>query len=249
MSKYDLILDPPVMNAAGSLGFAPDRRSGRDWEAFGAFVTNPVSLSPRAPARGARFLPFPGGFLLHTGYPNPGFSAVLRRFAEAWRRFSKPVIVNLISHDPAEITRMVQRLEGVENVMGVEIGLPPDGGPDLAAHLVEAALGEILVIVRLPFEQALDLAPVVLSAGAAAASLGAARGILPAPDGSLVEGRLYGRALFPQVLQLVRHLSKFDLPVIASGGVYTQADIRALLDSGAAAVQLDAALWLNLSAD
>ena len=245
MSKYDFIIDPPVMNAAGSLGYAPDRRSGRDWGSFGAFVTNPVSLAPRTPARGERFLPFPGGFLLHTGYPNPGLSAVLRRSAAAWRRSPQPVIVHLLSQDPGEIARMVPRLEGVEGVMGVEIGLPPQVDPDSAARFVEAALGEILVIVRLPFEQALSLAPVILAAGAAAGSLGAPRGALPDLDGNLVEGRLYGPVVFPQMLHLVRCLSSLDLPIIAAGGIYTQTDIEAVLAAGAAAVQLDAALWFG----
>ena len=245
MSKYDFIIDPPVMNAAGSQGYAPDRRSGRDWGRFGAFVTNPVSLAPRTPARGERFLPFPGGFLLHTGYPNPGLGAVLRRSAAAWRRSPQPVIVHLLSQDPGEIARMVPRLEGVEGVMGVEIGLPPEVDPDSAARFVEAALGEILVIVRLPFEQALALAPVILDAGAAAASLNAPRGALPGLDGRLVEGRLYGPAVFPQMLHLVQCLSSLALPIIAAGGIYTQADIDTVLAAGAAAVQLDAALWLD----
>ena len=81
MPKFDLAFDPPLMNAAGSLGFAPDRRGPIALEQLGAFVTNPVSLRPRTPAQGARLLPFPGGFLLHSGHPNPGFNRVVRRCA------------------------------------------------------------------------------------------------------------------------------------------------------------------------
>lgn len=243
MDAYSFLIDPPLMNAAGSLGFAPDRRSETGWERLGAFVTNPVSLAPRSPAVGERFLPFPGGFLLHTGYPNPGFSAVLRRYAPAWRRFPQPVIVHLLAQDPAEISRMVPRLEGIENVMGVEIGLPPGIDPAFASQLIDAALGEILVIARLPFEQVFELAPVALAAGAAAVSLGAPRGSLPTADGRLVEGRLYGPAVLPQVLQVTRQLSGLHLPLIAAGGVYRPEDIQALLAAGASAVQLDAVLW------
>jgi len=245
MAKYDFIVDPPVMNAAGSLGYAPDRRSGRDWDRFGAFVTNPISLTPRSPAQGDRFLPFAGGFLLHTGYPNPGFSAVLRRSAAIWRRSPIPVIVHLLAQDPSEVSRMVPRLEGNEGVMGVEIGLPPGIDSLSAGQFIDAALGEILVIARLPFELALELAPVAMEAGAAAISLSAPRGSMPGADGHLVEGRLYGPAVFPLMLQLVHQLSGLGLPIIAAGGVYRQEDIQQALDIGAAAVQLDAALWLE----
>ena len=84
MAKQDLKFDPPVMNAAGSLGFSPERYTPIDWSKLGAFVTNPISLLPRTPAQGGRFTSYTGGFLLHTGYPNPGFRQVVRRYARKW---------------------------------------------------------------------------------------------------------------------------------------------------------------------
>ena len=45
-----LVIDPPLMNAAGSMGFAPDLKLPLLWEEFGAFVTNPISIKPRKPA-------------------------------------------------------------------------------------------------------------------------------------------------------------------------------------------------------
>ena len=83
MPKRDLELHSPWMNATGMLGFAPNPRGQVALDKLGAFVTNPVSLRPRAPAQNRALLPFPGGFLLHTGWPNPGLRAVLRRSAEA----------------------------------------------------------------------------------------------------------------------------------------------------------------------
>ena len=245
MPKSDLLVRPPLMNAAGSLGFVPNRRSGRDWKRFGAFFTNPISLGPRTPSHGCRYMPFPGGFLLHTGYPNPGLQAALRRYAPAWARSSLPVVVHLLAQEPGELARIVRRLEGVEGVMGVEVGLPPGVDASLARQLVQAALGEMILIVRLPFEQAVDLGVLAVQAGAAAVSLGAPRGALPGPDGKPVEGRLYGPAVFPQALHLTRQLAGLGLPVIAGGGVYSGQDARVLLEAGAVGVQLDASLWLE----
>ncbi len=83
MAKHDLTFEPPIMNAAGVLGFFPDRHGPIDWGMLGAFITNPISLSPRTPAHGSRFEAYPGGFLLHTGYPNPGLSLVIAPVCQA----------------------------------------------------------------------------------------------------------------------------------------------------------------------
>lgn len=245
MPKYDLEISPPVLNAAGSLGFAPDRRSGQDWTRFGAFVTNPISMKARSPAQGARCLPFAGGFLLHTGYPNPGFRAALTRYAPVWGRGELPVFVHLLAERPDELAEMARRLETVEGVMGIELGLPPGLDEAAARQMVEAALGELALIVRLPFEQALELGRGVIEAGAAAVSLGAPRGMLPGLEGRRVEGRLYGPAVFPQALQLTRQLAEQGLPLIAGGGVYSDEQAAAMLAAGARAVAWDAALWLG----
>ncbi|MEN8173766.1 MAG: hypothetical protein ABFS03_12925, partial [Chloroflexota bacterium] len=119
-NKFDLRIDPPVVNAAGTLGFAPKKHA----PSLGAFLTNPISLYARKPAQGTRFLPYPSGFLLHTGFPNPGIKRVIRSYGRAWAAAKVPIIVHLLAQDSVEITEMVARLEQVEGIAGVEIGLP-----------------------------------------------------------------------------------------------------------------------------
>ncbi|MBK8824145.1 MAG: hypothetical protein IPN58_16545 [Anaerolineales bacterium] len=123
--KRDLYFSKPIMNTAGLLGFAPDPRAGINFDAFGAFVTNPISLRSRLPAAQPALIEFPGGFLLHSGLPNPGLSAVLKKHAARWNRADMPIIVNLMADRPEETMRMVQMLEGVDNVMAVELGFAP----------------------------------------------------------------------------------------------------------------------------
>lgn len=246
MFKSSLSLSLPLMNAAGTLGFSPDSRLPIELGQLGAFLTNPVSLLPRTPAHGVRCLPFPGGFLLHTGYPNPGLEAVLRRCAAHWNRSSVPVIAHLLGQGIDDLASMALRLETVAGVAGVEVGFPKDAGRELVQAFIRAACGELLVIARLPVDQAAALAPAALAAGAAAVSLGAPRGTLPLPGGGFVHGRLYGPALFPQGLAVVRTLAQSGIPVIGSGGVYSQAHVQAMLAAGALAVQLDTALWRGM---
>lgn len=247
MPKYELVLDHPVMNAAGMLGFAPDPHSPVELANMGAFVTNPVSLAPRNPAGGARLRIFSGGFLLHTGYPNPGLKSVLRRFAGQWARSPKPVIVHLLAQDVVEISKMVRMLEGIEGVMGIEIGLPPLVTPQLATKFIQAALGELPVVIRIPLEQVSQLIPILLGSGATAASLAPPRGALPEYVDESVpainRGRLYGPAIFPLALAAVQILAASGIPTIGAGGIYHQKQVEVMLAAGAQSVQLDTVLW------
>ena len=241
--KYDLAFMPAVMNAAGSLGFAPDPRAPVDLGKLGAFVTNPISLNPRSPAQGRRFQAYPGGFLLHTGYPNPGLQSVIRRYAGRWAQGAVPVVVHLLAGMLEEIQQMVRQLEGLEGVMGIELGLPVELDAETISAQVRAAAGELPVVARLPLEQAVLLGAAACAAGAVAISLAPPRGVLALPDGHLLHGRLYGPALFPQAMETVRRLVREDIPVIGAGGLYHPEQVEAMLAVGALAVQVDAALW------
>jgi dihydroorotate dehydrogenase len=257
MPKFDLSFATPILNAAGSLGFAPPTYGPLDIAQLGAFVTNPISYRGRPPASGRGSQPFPGGFWLHSGYPNPGFQKVLRACGPRWERSPIPVIVHLLAPEPgreglAQLARMARLLEGQEGVMAVELGLPPTIDRADAAALVEAAASELPLIVRLPLDRAVLFSPQRaggewerrLEQFVAAISLGPPRGALPQPGShGLAPGRLFGPALLPQTLAAVHLLAASGLVVIGAGGIYAPGDVQAMLAAGASAIQLDAVLW------
>lgn len=249
MPKYDLLFEPPLMNAAGILGFAPNPHDFPALEKLGIFITHPVSLRPRAPAAGQRFVPLPGGFLLHTGYPNPGLYRTVRRYRSRWQRSPVPVVVHLLALSVEEVKRCVQVLERVDGVYGLELGLPPEVDPALACELVLAAAGELPVIVRLPLERATDLSQALAERAVPllAVSLSPPRGALPgqagAGEAALLTGRIYGPAVFPFALAAVRAVVRLGLPVVGAGGVYSPGQADAMRAAGALAVQLDSVLW------
>jgi dihydroorotate dehydrogenase (NAD+) catalytic subunit len=243
MAKFDIIFNQPILNAAGFLGFAPDPYGAIDISLLGGFFTNPVSLEPRSPAGGRRCLDYPGGVLFHTGFPNPGFRQILRRYASGWARSPLPVWVHLLVKGQEDTARMVRRLENLEGVSGVEISPPLGIDRTGVSQLIEAAQGELPVILRLPFDGFLELALEAARLGAAAISLGAPRGSLLDEANMRVDGRLYGPGLFPQALHAVREAATAGIPVIGSGGIYQRWQIQAMLEAGAFAVQLDTALW------
>ena len=243
MFKQDLTFSSPYMNAAGTLGFAPDFRAPVPWESFGAFVTNPLSLRPRLPTASPALIEYPGGFLLHTGLPNPGLHAAVKEYARRWADSRLPIIVHLMADRPDESMRMVQSLEGQENVVAVELGFAPQLADDILLLTIEMCLGELPLIVSLPIEQILSLGPRVIQEGAAAVSLAAPRGMMTTDEGNFTTGRLSGPALFPQSLLTVRDVVQANIPVIGAVGVASRENANAMLSVGALAVQVDASLW------
>lgn len=242
--KRDLYFSKPLMNAAGSLGFFPNLREFENLgDSFGAFVTNPISLRPRLPTVQPAVIEYPGGFLLHSGLPNPGLSAVIKKYASRWDKSELPIIVHIMADRPEEAQHMVQTLETQENVMAVELGFAPQLSDDIILLTLEMCMGELPLIFSLPIEQVLSLGPRLIQEGAQAISIAAPRGALTTEDGQVITGRLFGPSLFPQSLDIVRSAAKLGIPVIGSGGVWTKENADAMRSAGALAVQVDAALW------
>ncbi|HET7144636.1 MAG TPA: hypothetical protein VFI68_11500 [Anaerolineales bacterium] len=251
--KRDLYFSKPIINAAGSLGFSPDLRvlakhpAGKEFGGltdFGAFVTNPISLRPRLPTSQPALIEFPGGFLLHTGLPNPGFSAVVKKHGARWNRADLPIIVHLMADRPEESMNMVRKLEAMENVMAIELGFAPLLADDIILLTLEMCAGELPLIFSLPAEQVLSLGPRLIQEGAAAVSISSPRGILMDEHDELIAGRLYGQSLFPRSLEIVHSAGMLGLPIIGAGGVWTDKNAADMLSAGAMAVEMDASLWV-----
>jgi dihydroorotate dehydrogenase (NAD+) catalytic subunit len=241
VAKRDLVFTKPLLNSAGMLGFAPDARAPIDWDHLGAFTTNPISLRPRTAAAKPAAVEFPGGFLLHTGLPNPGFRHVVDRCASVWERSALPIIPNLMADRPDETREMVRALEALDGILAVELGFAPLLADELILRALEMSLGELPLIVSLPSEQLLRLGPGAIELGASALSIAPPRGSA-AHRGALLSGRLFGPALLPQAMHLVQVAARIGLPII--GGVFEADEASAMLEVGAMAVQIEAGVWL-----
>jgi dihydroorotate dehydrogenase (NAD+) catalytic subunit len=223
------------------LGFAPDPRLAIPFDSFGAFVTNPLSLRPRHPAAKPEVMEYPGGFLLHTGLPNPGFNSAVNKYASRWDKSELPIIVRLMADRPEETRHMVRALESHENVMAAELGFAPLLADDIILLTLEMCSGEVPLIFSLPVEQVLSLGPRLIQEGAQAISIAAPRGALVTEH--LITGRLYGPSLFPRTLETVYSAAKIGLPIIGAGGIWSQQNAEAILSAGALAIQVDAVFW------
>lgn len=238
----ELGLSSPWMNTVGFGGFMPHNASG-DLLSFGGFVTNPVSLLPRSPAGNRSVIEYPGGFLLHTGYPNPGLKRVIKTYAKKWERLTMPVWMHLLVSSTYDGQEMIAQLEGLENVAAVELGLPPEFSIIKQLELIEACMGELPVLVCLPldgFER--ELVEKVAELGIAGVVVTAPRGVV-LKDGKVIEGRLYGPGLHPQMMAALRRLNGIYIPIVAGCGIFSVDQGEAALSAGAAAVQVDGWHW------
>ncbi|MCK6580317.1 MAG: hypothetical protein L6Q98_19665 [Anaerolineae bacterium] len=246
--KHALIVNTPVMNAAGILGFGDSYRDLFDFSAMGAFVTNPITYAPWSPASGTRVIPLPSGILVHTGLPNPGVSKVLSAYRDLWKRLSVPVIAHVVAHSPEDMSMAIRMLEREESVAAIELGLADDISTAEVEWYVRAAVGrgEKPILARLFHGASADHARAAIEAGAGGVvAFAPPRGTARDGRGRLTAGRLYGPMVKPMTLRLVGQLAR-RLPgvaIIASGGVHSEQDARDYIEAGAAAVQVDAAIW------
>ena len=243
MSNPALMLDRPLVNAPGTLGFEPNPRRKPFISQLAAFVTNPISFRARYPAGDRAYLPFQGGYLLHTGLPNPGFRRVLSRYKQRWAAAPLPVLPHLLAETPESLGVMVKELEGLENIQAVEFSIHPDCDPAGLQHFFNAAAGELPIIPCLAPEQVPALLDTLRSLMPSAVHILQPRGTLPGADGRLVSGRLFGPAVYPVMLRCVQTIISAGLPVIASGGITDRQEIDAFLNQGVMAIGLDSVLW------
>ena len=138
---------------------------------------------------------------------------------------------------------MVRKLEGLENILAVELGLPPDCTQEQLTEFAAAASGELPAVICLDPDQVSILLPTLKELQPVGVHLTSLRGSLPGPDGELVSGRLYGPAVLPVMLRAAKVLVDAGLRVIVDGGVREQGQAKTLLDCGVTAVGLGSVLW------
>jgi dihydroorotate dehydrogenase len=229
------------------LGFSPDPRSIPGFDQLGVFITNPISLEPRTPAALRCAIPFNGGVLLHSGYPNPGLGQIVKKHARVWSKSDIPIILHLMADDLHSMEKMIRILENVEGVSGLELSFAPECKPHEMARILQISIMERPVIAQLDIEQMKMVLPLMETTDLTAVSMMSKRGSLPlnCVNGETVNitGRLFGPSLFPQALLNLEKALSYGFPVIVSGGIMTKMQVEQALISGAYAVQLDTVLW------
>lgn len=253
--KLGLSVTNPVLLASGVVGYGDLWMPGLDLSRLGGFVTAPVT---QRPARGQppRVVERTGGLLWQRGWWNPGIRHVLRDHAAFWRRSPTPVIVHIAGDEAEELAAVAGAVETTPGVAGLEIDPfstsvdEIDELADLARARVDAvrSAADLPLLVRLPLGLPAEASEHVLDAGVDALVLA------QPPDGlhldpttsTTVRGSLHGPLLTPLIAARLHDLSSWvDVPLVACGGVHSLEDALTYLAVGAAAVQVDTAVWVD----
>jgi dihydroorotate dehydrogenase (NAD+) catalytic subunit len=248
--KQGLLLASPVMTAAGTFGYGLLYEELVEVEKLGAIVTTPTTLRPQRGRPQPRLRELKDGLLLGTGAQNPGLDRVLRQYAPRWERGKVPVILNITGQWSVDFVHVVRRLAGRQGIWGLELTLPDRATAREVREIVSSVRGETLLplLAKLPLFQIEEVARLCLEAGANALTVGLAPPgmCLDLATSSRVFGRLHGRMLKPLVLRSVDAAVRCtQAPIIACGGIHTAEDALECLASGASAVQLGSAVWVD----
>ncbi|MBN1966348.1 MAG: hypothetical protein JW910_16990 [Anaerolineae bacterium] len=253
LGKHSLVVGAPIMPAAGTFGYGDRYHKLLKVEKFGAIVTDPVTYPPRRTNKKPHVVPLPGGMLLTSGLPNPGARNVVKTYQGTWSNLPVPVIVHVWGATPPEVRRCVRAITACPDVAGIELGIHDNSSADEVYAYIQAVLEttQLPLLVRLPLERAVELAPVVAVSDAGAVVVGAPpRGTGRDPvTGQMVSGRIFGPLVKPlavrTVEQVVRQVERDALPVIGAGGIHSVQDARDFIEVGARAVQVDSVLWVR----
>jgi dihydroorotate dehydrogenase (NAD+) catalytic subunit len=251
--KQGLSVANPILLGCGAIGYGEAIPKGLDMTVLGAAVVGPILNASRGGAQPPRLAHVTGGIVLETGLQNRGVGKIISHFARYWPRLGCPVIAQVADDRASILARTLARLAEAEGLHGVELLPPPDADASLVAALVRAAerASELPIWVKLPLATVAVLAPVAVDAGAVGLVVG------QPPQGAAlrtvdgvdlpVRGPLYGPLAFPHMLLALLDVAALHLPaaLIACGGIHTGEQVRQALAAGAAAVQIDSAVWVE----
>lgn len=235
-------------NAAGTAGFVPNISFKNIFPEVALFTTNPISYRKRNPDNFRNMVSYRDGFWINTGYPNPGFIKTIKLFASHWQHAILPICVHLILDEPEHSREMIAELENLENIFAVEISFNPDFTLNPMLENLDAIQTKVPIIFSLPLERISEIYNVPEYAlHFSAVSLQAPRGVIFFQNNP-VQGRLYGKNIFPATLNAVRSLKidRVDLPILAGCGVFSKEDVNQLFDIGVYAFQIHEIAWIGV---
>ncbi|HVC38991.1 MAG TPA: dihydroorotate dehydrogenase [Candidatus Dormibacteraeota bacterium] len=261
-----LVLTNPISVASGTFGFGFEAVQLAGIDHLGAIFSKGTTPLPREGNAPPRIAETAAGMLNSIGLQNPGVEVVARDYAPRWAEWPIPVLVNVAGADVTEYVTVVQRLDGLAGVAGIELniscpniahGLDFATEPGAAARCVAAvrASTDLPLVVKLSpnVTDIAEVARAVEDAGADAISavntflglkvdLGSRRPVLPG-HGS---GGLSGPAIKPMALAAVIRVRRaVAIPVIGIGGISTASDALEFFVAGADAVQVGTANFNN----
>ncbi len=262
----NLTMKNPVIAASGTFGYGEEYARYIDLNRLGGIVAKGLSLEPRQGNPPPRIMETPCGMLNAIGLENVGVRSFVEDKLPFLRRLDVAVIANLFGESVDEFRRLGEIINRADGVKAVEInvscpnvdkgGVTFGSDPCMAAEVTRAVKGvtDLPVIIKLS-PNVTDIAAIaaaVEEAGADAVSLiNTLKGMSVdverrRPHLKNVTGGLSGPAIRPIALRMVWEVTRrVSIPVIGIGGITDGNDALQFLITGARAVQVGTANFVN----
>jgi dihydroorotate dehydrogenase (NAD+) catalytic subunit len=261
-----LELKNPVMTASGTFGYGEEFASMFDLNLLGGIVVKGLSLKPIPGNPPPRIVETPCGMLNAIGLANIG----LRQFVEEkmpWlRTLHTHVVVNIYGHSIDEYEEIARNLKGIDGISALEVNIScpnvKKGGmvfgkdPKTSARITEKVVSNtdkpVIVKITPNVTDIRVLARAVEDSGAEIISLiNTLTGMAVDTETRLprlanIWGGLSGPAIRPVALyQVWQVINAVKIPVIGAGGIMDYRDALEFLITGAKAIQVGTANFVN----
>jgi dihydroorotate dehydrogenase (NAD+) catalytic subunit len=261
-----LLLKNPVMTASGTFGYGQEYAPFVDLNRLGAVIVKGLSRKRRAGNPPPRIMETSCGMLNAIGLENVGVEAFIREKLPFLREFDVAVIANIFGETVDDYCTVAELLTEAHGVHALEVNIScpniTQGGivfgvdPDAAAEVTRKVrqTTDLPVIVKLTpnVTDIAEIAEAVEEAGADAVSLiNTITGMSVdverrEPHLYNITGGLSGPAVKPIALRMVWQVTRrVSLPVIGVGGIVEARDAIEFLITGARAVQVGTANFIN----
>ncbi len=255
----------PITVASGTFGSKDEYAKYLNYAKLGAIVTKTVTIKPRKGNKMPRIFETPSGMLNAIGLQNKGIDDFIENKIPYFRNIKTHLIVNIAGESIEDFVALAKKLDNQKGVSALELniscpnvkkGLEFCAKPELAYEVVKAVKDstQLPIFTKLSPEahDFLGVAESVIRAGSNALSLiNTIRGMAVdieqcRPQIANVFGGLSGPAIRPIALRYLHEVKrKFDIPVMAMGGIVTAQDALEFLITGAHLIAIGTANFVN----
>lgn len=256
----------PVMVASGTFGYGEEYKSFFDLRELGAIVTKSITLFPKNGNSPPRIYETPSGMLNAIGLQNVGLERFINEKMPFLRSLGIPIIVSISGEEIDEYVELASELNSVDGISGIEVNIScpnvAKGGmmfgsePSMTYELVKSVRSatSLPLIVKLS-PNVTNITKIASSAEHAGADilslintlLGMAVDIhTRRPRLKNITGGLSGPAIRPIAIRMVWQVKRsVNLPIIGMGGIMNAEDALEFIITGANAVAIGTANFVN----
>ena len=255
----------PVTVASGTFGSKDEYAQYVDYSKLGAIVTKTVTPKPRKGNKMPRIFETPSGMLNAIGLQNKGIDDFIENKIPYFRKIKTHLIVNIAGESIEDFVLLAKKLDVQDSVKALELniscpnvkkGLEFCAKPELTFEVVKAVKEstKFPIFTKLSPEahDFMAVAESAIKAGTDALSLiNTIRGMAVdiekcRPQIANIFGGLSGPAIRPIALRYLYEVKRrFNIPVMAMGGIVTARDALEFLITGAHLVAVGTANFIN----